>query len=246
MCTVSWLFSNHGYELFFNRDELKSRQRATRPSLKTLHQTQIISPIDTDAGGTWITVNEHGLSLCLLNHYAAQQVIDQRDWISRGLLVQALSHFADTSMLLSQLKAIKLSHYRPFDLLALSPNNQVWQAHWDGFELQIKQPTLMPLTSSSYATDKVISCRLKHFRNIQKEQPLNPTQLRQYHASHSPEAGAFSVCMHRDNGQTVSFSHIRVDQSQVYFDYYDGSPCSTGEVHKTRLARLSVAPPSEA
>jgi len=233
MCTVSWHFNAHGYELFFNRDELKSRKRAGLPEIKQFHSTRIITPTDADAGGTWISVNEYGLTLCLLNNYAAQAQMEKQIWISRGLLVNELSHFADTESLLAHFKTIALRSYRPFNLLVLSLNCHIWLLSWDGVELQIIKAPDMPLSSSSFATDDVIKSRVQQFMSSVTAE--NAQQLQQYHASHFPEPGAFSVCMHRDDGQTVSFSHICVSPSQARFNYYDGSPCEAEEAHTIEL-----------
>jgi len=232
MCTVSWQFNASGYQLFFNRDELNSRQPALSPEIKQHQNTRVIAPTDTDAGGTWISVNEHGLTLCLLNNYAAQEKIKDKAWISRGQLVLDLSHATDADSLLALFNAIEPNHYRPFDLLILALNDHIHQLSWDGSELQLITNPEMPLTSSSFQTEAVINSRVQQFHQITD---LTDSQLQHYHASHSPERGAFSVCMHRDNGQTVSFSHISVNQAQVSFDYYDGSPCNAGEAHTTRL-----------
>jgi len=232
MCTVSWQFNASGYQLFFNRDELNSRQPALSPEIKNHQNTRVIAPTDTDAGGTWISVNEHGLTLCLLNNYTAQAQMKEKAWVSRGQLVLDLSHASDADSLLALFNAIDLNHYRPFDLLILSLNAHIHQLSWDGSELQLITNPDMPLTSSSFQTEAVINSRRQQFHQIPD---LTDAQLQRYHASHSPERGAFSVCMHRDNGQTVSFSHISVNQAQVSFDYYDGSPCNAGEVHTTRL-----------
>jgi len=235
MCTVSWLFNTHGYQLFFNRDELNSRQRAQHPEIKQFQNTRIISPTDGDAGGSWISVNEYGLTLCLLNNYAAQAQMEKQAWISRGLLVNELSHFADAKSLLAHFKTIELASYRPFNLLVLSLNCHIWQLSWDGVKLQLGKDPAMPLTSSSFAIDDVIKSRVQQFNNSVNTENVQPHQLQQYHASHLPEPGAFSVCMHRDNGQTVSFSHICVSSSRARFNYYDGSPCQTDEAHTTEF-----------
>lgn len=230
MCTVSWQFDTAGYQLFFNRDELNSRQPALLPEIKQHQNTRIIAPTDTDAGGTWISVNEHGLTLCLLNNYAAPAQIADQDWISRGQLVSDHSHFREPDGLINQLQSIHLNHYRPFDLLALSLNDHIWQLSWDGSQLQqIKNPN-MPLTSSSFETQAVINSRLQQFSELAVPSAI---QLQRYHASHQPERGGHSVCMHRDNGQTVSFSHISVNRSHINFNYYAGSPCQASKPHST-------------
>lgn len=235
MCTVSWQFDNTGYQLYFNRDELSTRQQAHSPKVKQHQGIHFIAPTDPDAGGTWISVNEHGVTLCLLNNYAAQAQLSGNNWVSRGQLVHELSHANNLDNLISNVTKRALETYRPFDLLALTLNNQSCQLRWDGDRLKIIKSPDMPLTSSSFQTDAVIQSRLQQFRQNTDINKPQTEQHKQYHASHSPERGGFSVCMHRDNGQTVSFSHISVTEIQARFDYFDGSPCRAGKAHTTKL-----------
>jgi len=235
MCTVSWQFNDTGYQLFFNRDELGTRQRALLPEIKQHQGVRFIAPTDTDAGGTWISINEHGLTLCLLNNYAAQAQMSSRDWISRGQLVHELSHFKNIDDLINHLSISRLEAYRPLVLLTLSLNGHSCQLSWNGSNLDVIKNPEMPLTSSSFQTEAVIKSRLQQFSQITDNSTPQIQQFKQYHASHLPERGAFSVCMHRDNGQTVSFSHISVNAEQASFNYVDGSPCSVSEAHTTRL-----------
>jgi hypothetical protein len=66
MCTVSWVHQKDGYQLLSNRDEKHTRKPALAPSLRQQRQVRFLAPIDGDQGGSWIGVNQFGLSLCLL------------------------------------------------------------------------------------------------------------------------------------------------------------------------------------
>src|SRR5690242_15248032 len=67
MCTVSWLYDGDGYQLLCNRDERRSRSRATGPRVHQRNGVRYVAPLDGNFGGTWILTNELGVSLCLLN-----------------------------------------------------------------------------------------------------------------------------------------------------------------------------------
>jgi hypothetical protein len=67
MCTVSWIHQGSGYQLLCNRDEKRTRRPASAPQLLTRNNVRFVAPIDGDSGGTWVAVNEFGLSLVLLN-----------------------------------------------------------------------------------------------------------------------------------------------------------------------------------
>lgn len=235
MCTVSWHYSNTGYQLLFNRDELLTRQQAITPSVKEHHEVRFIAPTDPDAEGTWISVNQFGTSLCLLNNYGAQIKQTGTQWISRGQLVHELAHFADVADVQNQVESTELQHYRPFELLTLSLNRHIRLLSWDGLKLNISHTPVMPITSSSFNTEKVIASRLQQFADCTSTNSPHVDELVNYHSSHLPDRGPYSVCMHRDNGRTVSFSHIYVDTSVTGFHYFDGPPCSAGKAHITEL-----------
>ena len=58
MCTVSWRLDADGYELLFNRDELRTRAEGLSPSRHEAANTGFVAPIDPDGGGTWIAANQ--------------------------------------------------------------------------------------------------------------------------------------------------------------------------------------------
>jgi uncharacterized protein with NRDE domain len=67
MCTVSWVQEPDGYHLLCNRDEKRSRAIALSPRIQARGWVRFIAPVDPGCGGTWITVNEFGVSACVLN-----------------------------------------------------------------------------------------------------------------------------------------------------------------------------------
>jgi hypothetical protein len=49
--------------------------------------------------------------------------------------------------------------------------------------------------------------------------------LRRLHRSHVPNPGAFSVCVHRPDAETVSYTEVRCHGSLISMDYLNGNPC---------------------
>lgn len=241
MCTVSWLLKDNQYEIFCNRDELKTRQRAQAPEQHRIAGCLVLAPTDTDAGGSWISSNEHGFSLCLLNHYSAQQAAEEQDWISRGQLLMQLSAARSLEQAVAELTALPLHRYRSFHLLMFAPRAAVQQFTWDGQQLGHSQPT-EPVSSSSYRSTEIIQGRRQHFAEHFSSTGADREARIAWHAGHAPgpeHGGAESVCMHRDDAQTVSFSHIVVAEDQVQFQYWDGPPCQTSANAPVRLARAA-------
>ncbi|MDC0932801.1 NRDE family protein [Arcobacteraceae bacterium] len=225
MCTISWLIKDDDYHVFFNRDEQRSRANAAPPRVMNIKDTQTLIPIDPVGNGSWISTNEFGLTLCLLNYY--QGSTPKSVLTSRGLLLKDLSSFLSVEDIDIQLKNLNLHKYASFSLLAFGLNDcggvskQAWQ--WNGKKLTNIFLT-SPFTSSSVNFDEVSQSRLLLAQQLLE--PISVDALVNYHKSHQPTKGYLSVCMHREDAKTVSFSHIHVDTIQSIFKYKNASPCS--------------------
>jgi Protein of unknown function (DUF833). len=225
MCTMTWFVSDQGYELFFNRDERISRSRAQLPSIQTIDNIQYISPTDTDAGGTWVAANQFGVTVCLLNHYQFEQIETYKAWISRGEIVRM---FASTDNLFAaerQFKSMDLNDYRAFRMFIISPDGQNRLLVWDGHRARVEVNVTKPKSSSSVDARHVKKMRKDLFENLGMGASKEVEDYLNYHASHLPSRSKESVCMHRQDANTVSFSHVSVDAHGVHFRYADGSPC---------------------
>ncbi|MDT8321298.1 MAG: NRDE family protein [Xanthomonadales bacterium] len=84
MCTLSWKPQAGGYVLRFNRDERRERSPAAPPAALQRGGMRFLAPRDGAAGGSWLLVNAAGLSIGLLNHYAAQATTTAGGQLSRG------------------------------------------------------------------------------------------------------------------------------------------------------------------
>ena len=245
MCTVSWTGTPAGYLLFFNRDERRERAAALPPRHERgADGTRFLAPVDAEAGGTWLGVNEHGLTLGLLNHYAADAsraatpAREAAPPTSRGLLMRQLLVASELRALEQALAvALEQRRYRPFTLLAFAPSHGAAPRAftWDGAGLHAKPAPTPPISSSSVETAGVLASRAAHFRQLGPH-PEAPA-LEAYHRSHQPERGAFSVCMHRPDARTVSLSRIDVDAERVAIRYGAGPACQARLGPALTLAR---------
>ncbi|REL25477.1 hypothetical protein DXX93_02205 [Thalassotalea euphylliae] len=235
MCTLSWQLEPNGYQVYFNRDEQRSRAIAQPVTFHT--ELCAAYPVDPQGGGTWIALTQAGGCLCLLNNYQAQAVYQPRDAISRGEIIlrllaqinQQAQHSDKIDDLASLIAQLPLARFSPFVLCYFPADlnqqqGQVQHLVWDGKQLS-NLPARNPLTSSGLDFPAVSTARYQYFDEIKPQS----TQVHlDYHASHQPERSAFSVCMHRADAHTVSFSHIKVVSGKtVVFDYYQGSPCQS-------------------
>jgi len=241
MCTLTWLLDKNGYEVFFNRDERRSRPKAALPVYDAASES--IFPIDlgidpgptnssqkySTAKGTWIAVNKKGLSLCLLNNYQDSiKAGNGNNFTSRGILIPKLIHFRKPENIITALGEINLKDFQPF-LLCIFPsdltitNNRVFTCAWSGEKLS-EAIAVQPVISSAVQLKNVTRSRINLFKQLGVQENITTDSLLEFHSAHLPEKGKLSVCMHRDDARTQSLSHIQVGNN-ISFSYHDGPPC---------------------
>jgi hypothetical protein len=244
MCTVSWLRHSNGYVLLCNRDERHTRQPALGPRINQREGVSFIAPVDGDHGGSWIAVNQFGLTLCLLNRYGDEPVDEADGYISRGLLLIKLIHCATAASVRSRIESTNLEEFRPFTLAVISLADPSFVLDWTGRELRVRSEleSHAPLTSSSLREPEIGISRREQFQQLISEavdeEPSQMTDLLwQFHRSHLPERGPTSVCMHRAEASTVSVSAVTVGRKSIEFAYQPGSPCTEAPLQTVVLAR---------
>ena len=239
MCTVTWCAAGDGYELFMNRDELYSRGPAHPPTIRDRRGVRYIAPTDSDAGGTWIAANEHGLTVCLLNFYPRGHSAVERVYESRGGLVVALASLKDLADIDAHLSRIDLAVYRPFTVTAIDSTMNARLYRWydgAGAGLRTVERPVPPISSSSFEPERVLRTRMETYAALVGDEPT-VERLYAYHTSHMPEPGPYSVCMHRDDGASRSITRVAVAAGEVRMTYQAGPPHGTGEEHVVSTAR---------
>lgn len=225
MCTVSWRHDSGGYEVFFNRDELRSRSAALPPRRIERDGLEILSPVDADAGGSWLTVNTYGVTIALLNRYGIKTPAGSYASVrSRGQLVLDLAPAESQGQALERLRAVELGDYQPFTLLVLGIGSQPLMTASDGHRLEAPSRPEAPLVSSSHDTAAATRARLDLWRRTVDLR--DASTLAAFHRSHWPERGAASPCMHRQDAKTVSSTHLQVTGDTIAMAYADGPPCT--------------------
>jgi len=235
VCTASWLIRPDGYDLLFNRDELRTRPIALPPRRGERNGMRFLAPVDRQGGGTWITVNEVGLCLFLLNRRPDRE--PRAPQASRGLIPLELVDASEVGEIGRRTATLDLGRYRPFTLGAIAPGGPPAVYAWTGEALESADGT-PPLVSSSVGDESLFAER----RATYPKGALSLRKLLAYQRSHGSGPSAASVCMHREDAQTVSFSHVQVTAGQVRLGYAPGSPCERAPMRWLELARK--APPS--
>jgi hypothetical protein len=249
MCTVTWCLKGDGYDVCFSRDELNCRTPESPPALGRIHETDYVAPRDGAFGGTWLLVNHHGVTICLLNDYEDPwQPSPAQPGLSRGDLPLACATASNADDAWGLLQREDLDRRLPFTLLVFTPNAHPARIRWRGGRARY-EPALRedaPLSSSSWRPSEVIAARKAAYRQIVPETPT-AADLRAFHFAHTPDRGAHSVLMRRPDAATRSFIHVGVTAKAVVVDYQPiaGSPPVGTARMLTRLARLAVRSPDD-
>ncbi len=231
MCTVSWIRGVDGFELFCNRDEQRTRSEALPPKVRSADDPagsgstrRTLYPLDPDGGGTWISANDAGLALCLLNNYqAADPRVDRPT--SRGELVRGLASAPGAAAVRAELERIDPGHFRGFQLLVLEPGggaDESFVAFWDGRRLDfvLLEEASIPLISSGFDLPRVERARREAFeRRVAEAGELDTALLSDYHGSCEPEPGPLAVLMERPDARTVSHTRVSVTSDEVWMHY---------------------------
>ncbi|MGH1364698.1 MAG: NRDE family protein [Calditrichia bacterium] len=224
MCTVSWKLREDGFDLFFNRDELKTRSIALPPAVQLSESMPYIAPMDPDGGGTWIAVNTAGIGFFILNNYQNTYLPDPAIRKSRGGLIDGLVHFGSIETAVKKLCWIDLTCYEPFTIGMIAGGEAVTVYSWDGFILSRKEKIKAPISSSSAKNwPDIAKWRRQRFAQIVTD-AANTKQFIHFHSDYYSVDAAASVCMRRKNAVTVSLSHISATQKAVTFNYKNGAP----------------------
>lgn len=224
MCTLSWCARGAGYEVFFNRDESRRRLPAGPPRRIDEPRARLLAPRDGDFGGSWIAVNDHGVTVALLNRYQDARNEGPGPFTSRGLLVLELAAAGGLVQVSEAIEGGELGLYRAFTLVALAPQMPARRWIWDARKLERDDAIPPPVVSSGYDPEGAETLRFEVFSELVGSEP-GPARLHDFHRSHRPERGPLSPCMHRPDASTVSLTWIGVSDEQVAMAYADGPPC---------------------
>lgn len=224
MCTVSILQAGGratGYDLWFNRDERLTRAPETPPVAGVAaDRVRFVAPGDGGRGGTWLMVNERGLTVCLLNDYESAGA--GAGELSRGHLPLVCAGCGDAAEAVATARAwaeaqgaVRLG---AFFLVAADERGGTRGLGWDGHGWT-ERDRVEFATSSSCRPAEVRRVREAAHAAVERE-GRTAERLAGLHWAHDPATGAESVRMRRPDACTRSVCVVRVrrgvERSLVY------------------------------
>ena len=249
MCTVSFLPNAKGFYLAVNRDEKLTRCRGLAPAIVNFRPRRAMFPREPN-GGTWISANDAGTCLALINWHRVESE-PAHHAVSRGEVVRELAGKSSMREIAEALAGLPLNRLRPFRLIAIIPSKKTvmewrwnlqqlsthkhaWKSrHWfsSGFN-ECRAERVRAGVCASFVTggddfgSRETSPRRK--RAGVNAAGYSLSTLRRLHRSHLPERGPFSICMHRSDAATVSYTEIAVSGRRAAMRYKPGPTCSNG------------------
>lgn len=227
MCTLTFIRDTDGYALAMNRDERIARGRATQPSRVDVCGVQAIYPRDVE-GGTWIAASDRGVAFALLNWNDVPA--DTKKIRSRGEVIPALAGSTSCREAQAAAERLVLKGTLPFRLVGIFPvEKQIGEWRWDQTSLQHQALSWdnrhwfsSSLSDEQAALQRGAACE----RAWELEDAGSLDWLRRLHASHDPAPGPFSVCVHREGVETLSYTEVVCIRGVVRCTYFGGNPCT--------------------
>jgi len=232
MCTLSFLPRKHGYIAAMNRDELRSRPAALPPATQQAGGLFALYPSES-GGGTWVGANSGGILLALLNWYAMETATLGKKSRSRGELIPYLLQETEPEKLERSLHNTDLSGVYPFRLFGFFPDGQQireWRWNFRNLTMESHAWQRQHWFSSSRSDSQAAAERGAACAEAWKGDPTDASAwLRGLHASHFTEPGPFSVCVHREDAATVSYTEAEWNRGELQMDYLPGNPCQASQ-----------------
>ncbi len=229
MCTLSFIPREQGYVVAMNRDELLSRGIAAAPQVFRTGETLAIYPHEAQ-GGTWLASNEYGVTLAVLNWNDAAKKASSEKQKSRGLVIPDVIGASNATEAAAILAAHPLRGTFPFCLIGIfAREHEVREWRWDGQRpAQTRHSWSLRHWFSSGRSDEAATMqRGATFAAACHDTDAGSVEwLRRLHRSHVPEPGPFSICVHRDDAATVSYSEVVCGPLELSFSYQPGHPCA--------------------
>ena len=241
MCTLSLVTGEAGYRLAMNRDEAISRGPGLPPANYRLNGVKAVYPTDGSAG-TWIGANEGGITLALLNWNDCPQPPASEKLRSRGLVIPNLLASRSLAEFQASLDVLDLQGMFPFRLVGVFPSERaLWEWRWDSqrFSSEVHEWESRHWFSSGLSDEQAHRMRGTVCGSAWSEPDAGTSAwLRRLHASHESGHGPFSMCVHREGVESLSYSEVSCTQQGVRFGHFVGSPC---RMDLDRMSTLGLA-----
>jgi len=211
-----------------NRDEVSYRPTFA-PKLYQVENSELYFPKDSVAGGSWISVNKNGRTVCLLNGAFVKHKRKEKYGQSRGnILIELASSEKEPEQYFNEKD---LSEIEPFTIVTVEKEkNEITHLSefiWDGKQKHFKFLD----TSKSYIWSSVTLYSDEH-RKMRREWfkrftervngSISPENILEFHSAKHIDDNSINVIMERKGGlKTVSITQIIATNGTSKMKYLD-------------------------
>jgi hypothetical protein len=181
---------------------------------------------------------------------------------SRGEVIKKLVGISTSDEISTAVKKLPLRKLRPFRLIAVAPRemrviewrwnlrrltrrDHEWQRqHWfsSGFDERRAELERGKICASFVVPLRRDDPGKRETSRRGRRAGVNAAGyslkwLRRLHRSHEPERGPFSICMHRPDAATVSYTEVSVQNRHVIMRYRPGPACAKAPLVATSIER---------
>lgn len=232
MCTVSFIARKRGYLLAMNRDEKLSRAKGLPPKTIPVDGRAVICPSEP-GGGTWIALNDAGVTFALVNWYSVKAVVKSNP-VSRGSVVKSVSAQVSADAASQILAGLTLKQINPFRLVGIFPaQKEIFEWQWN---LKVMIRRKLPWKSQQWISSGFDEPTAQRMRSqafnlaLRQKSADGLDWLRRLHRAHTPSRGPFSTCMHRADAATVSYTEIVASSRRFGMAYCPEAPCQCPDI----------------
>jgi len=240
MCTVSFIPKAHGFYLAMNRDEKLDRFAGLAPTIVDLESRRAMFPSEP-TGGTWISANDAGVCLALINWHRVERE-PNKDVVSRGEVVRALAGKSGANEIAGAMGKLPLRKLRPFRLIVIVPSERSvteWRWNLEWLASRDHKWRAQHWFSSGFDEGRAELERQRICDAARSHESTGSLGwLRQLHRSHALRRGPFSICMHRREASTVSYTEVAVSERRATMRYKAG-PCCLNRAIVTKTFSLA-------
>jgi len=233
--TFAWqVFPDAPLVVAANRDELLDRPSES-PAVRE-GERRFLAPRDTEAGGTWIGVNDAGVFVGITNRWVDADLARER---SRGLLVRDALGCASAEAAGRLIeRAVDGTEYGGFNLVVADAAAALLYEYDGSLSVRGFEPGVhvvvnvgadgryeIPAGRADPAERQTAAVRALHDR-LAVEPGESPTAWRDRAAAALADHDV-GVCVHGDGFGTRSSSLLIVERDGVDYRFADGPPCET-------------------
>jgi len=155
------------------------------------------------------------------------------DIISRGQVVSALAGKSCADEIANGVMNLLLRKLRPFRLIAIVPSKRLvteWRWNLECLTMRNHEWQRQHWFSSGLDEQRAELERQRVCDAANNGQLESMRWLRPLHRSHMPKRGPFSICMHRPDAVTVSYTEVAVSGKRATMRYKQGPCCANGTI----------------